>query len=256
MKISADFRQRVLARDWVIGAFSNLGSSVTAEIAGLVGFDFLVLDHEHGPGGEETLLHQLQAIGNTPTVPIVRIAANETTRFKRTLDLGAHGVMVPWVSTAAEARAAVTALRYPPRGIRGVARSHRGSTFGADFDEYYLHAHEWLVTVAQIETPEGVANCEEIAAVEGVDVVFVGPTDLSCNLGLRDQYDDPRFIKALEKVSAAAKKHGKAAGILLQYPKLDVKKCRELGYTFIMHGADGGALRAGLLQYVAVLKQP
>jgi 4-hydroxy-2-oxoheptanedioate aldolase len=154
--------------------------------------------------------------------------------------------MVPWVSTADEAKAAVSAMRYPPRGIRGVAKFNRAAGFGGDFEEYYLHAHESLVTVIQIETPQAVANIDEIAAVDGADVLFVGPTDLSYNMGIRDQLDHPDFRAALKKVSEAAKKHGKAAGILVHNPAL-VPVCRELGYTFVSLGSDGGAVRTGLL---------
>ena len=253
MKITGNFRARVLAREWVVGTFINLGSPITAEMAGDCGYDWLLLDHEHGPGGEDTLLHQLQAVGGTQAVPIVRIAANETPRFKRALDMGAHGVMAPWVSTAAEARAAVSAMRYPPLGVRGIAKIQRSAGFGGGFEEYYLNAHNWLLTVTQIVTPEAVDNCEEIAAVDGVDVLFVGPTDLSYNMGIRDQLDHPRFIAALEKVSAAAKKHGKAAGILVHNPAL-VAKCRDLGYTFVALGSDGGSVRAGLLASLATLR--
>ena len=253
MKLPPDFRKRVLAREWLCGTFLNLGSAVTVEIAGLAGFDWVLIDHEHGPGGEDTLLHQLHAAAATPTFPVVRIAVNETARFKRVLDQGAFGVMVPYVSTAAETKAAVSAMRYPPHGIRGVAKFNRGAGFGADFEDYYLHGHERLVTVIQIETPAGVANAEEIAAVDGADVLFVGPTDLSYNMGIRDQLESPKFKEALQKVSAAAKKHGKAAGILVHNPAL-VSMCRDLGYTFVALGSDGGAVRAGLVSYVAALK--
>jgi 2-keto-3-deoxy-L-rhamnonate aldolase RhmA len=160
---------------------------------------------------------------------------------------------VPWVSTAAEARAAVSAMRYPPHGIRGVAKFNRGAGFGADFEEYYLHAHERLLTVIQIESVDAINNIDEIAAVDGADVLFVGPTDLSYNMGIRDQLESPRFIEALQKVSAAAKKHGKAAGILVHIPAL-VAKCRDLGYSFVALGSDGGAVRAGLVSIVQTLK--
>lgn len=254
MKIFANFRPRVLAREWLTGTFLNLGSPVVAEIAGLAGFDWVLLDHEHGPGGEETLLHQLHAVAGTPAVPIVRIAANEAPRFKRALDAGAHGVMVPYLSTPAEAQAAVTAMRYPPRGIRGVAKFHRAASFAQDFEEYYLHAHEWLVGVAQIETPEALDHIGQIAAIDGIDVLFVGPTDLSYNLGIRDQLEHPRFVEALQRVAAAARNQGKAAGILVHNPAL-VAKCRELGYTFVALGSDGGSVRAGLQQIAATLKK-
>lgn len=253
MKISGQFRQRVLAREWVPGTWLNLGSSITAEIAGQLPFDWLLLDHEHGPGGEDTMLHQLQAVGATPAVPIVRIAANEAPRFKRALDMGAQGIMVPYVSNASEARAAVAAMRYPPRGQRGVAKMHRAVSFGADFEEYYLHAHEWLLTITQIETAEGVNAANEIAMVDGVDVLFLGPADLTYNLGIRDQFDHPRYIEAQQRVVAAAKSSGKAAGILVHNPAL-VARCRELGFTFVALGSDGGAARAGLQAFATTLR--
>src|SRR5215207_9287350 len=199
MKLPPDFRKRVLAREWLAGTFLNLGSPITDKIAGLAGFDWLLIDHEHGPGGQDTLLHQLHAASATPAFPVVRIAQNEVPRFKRALDMGALGVMVPYVSTAAEAKAAVAAMRYPPHGIRGVAKFNRAAGFGGDFEEYYLHAHERLVTVIQIETTEAVNKIDEIAAVDGADVLFVGPTDLSYNMGIRDQLESPQFTEVLKK---------------------------------------------------------
>jgi 4-hydroxy-2-oxoheptanedioate aldolase len=245
MTIDGAFRARVLAREFLAGFWLNLGSAVTAEMAGLAGFDWVLLDHEHGPGGEETLLHQLQAVSATPAACLVRVAANEPPRFKRVLDAGAHGVMVPYVSTADEARAAVNALRYPPRGTRGVAKLTRASSFGARFDDYFAHAHEWLVTLTQIETTDAVANAAEIASVDGVDVLFVGPMDLTTSMGISGQYDDARFHDALGAVADAAREHNKAAGIHLLDPE-NFPLCRELGYTVVALGSDGGAVQAGL----------
>ena len=134
MTIDGTFRTRLLAGEFLTGFWLNLGSPVSAEMAGLAGFDWVLLDHEHGAGGEDTLLHQLQAVSATPATCLVRIAANEAPRFKRVLDAGAHGVMVPYVSTAAEARVAVQAMRYPrvacavSRSSRARRRSVRGST--------------------------------------------------------------------------------------------------------------------------------
>jgi 4-hydroxy-2-oxoheptanedioate aldolase len=163
-----------LPREWLAGTFLNLGSPITVEVAGLAGFDWVLIDHEHGPGGEDTMLHQLQAASATPAFPVVRIAQNETPRFKRVLDMGALGVMVPYVSNANEARAAVSAMRYPPHGIRGVAKFNRGAGFGGDFEEYYAHAHERLLGVIQIETIEAINKIDEIAAVDGADVLLSG----------------------------------------------------------------------------------
>ena len=253
MKPSGDFRKRVLAGEWLAGTFLNLASPITVEVAGLAGYDWLLLDHEHGPGGEDTLLHQLQAAATTPAFTLVRIAANETARFKRVLDAGAQGVMVPFINTAAEAQAAAAAVRYPPRGVRGVAKFHRSVGFGAYFEEYYQHSHEWIVLATQIETPEAIANIDAIAAVDGVDVLFVGPTDLSYTHGIPDQYENPRFVEILKKVVAAAKMAGKASGILVHNPAL-VEMCRNLGFTFASFGSDGGAVSAGLKANLAVLR--
>ena len=144
-------------------------------------------------------------------------------------------------------------LHYPPLGIRGVAKFNRGAGFGQNFEEYYLHAHEWLVLIAQIETPEAVESSAAIAALDGIDVLFVGPTDLSYNSGIRDQLEHPKFVEALRRVADAARGAGKAAGILVHNPAL-VEKCRDLGYTFVALGSDGGAVNAGLRQNAAVLK--
>ncbi len=253
MKLSGVFRQRVLAREWVAGCFLNLGSAVTAEIAANAGFDWVLIDHEHGPGSDETMLHQLLACGSGTAAPIVRLAENAPVRFKRALDVGAHGTMVPYVNSLAEAEAAVAAFRYPPHGSRGVAKIIRAAGFGGDFEEYYIHAHEWLVNVIQLETPAAVAACDDIAAVDGVDVIFVGPTDLSYTMGIRDQFDHPDFLAAQKKVVAAAKNRGKAAGILVHSAAL-VARARELGFTFVAHGSDGALVRAGCQQVLATLR--
>jgi 4-hydroxy-2-oxoheptanedioate aldolase len=253
MTIDGGFRARVLAREFLTGFWLNLGSTITAEMAGLAGYDWVLLDHEHGPGSETTIIQQLQAVAATPATCLVRIAANEAPRFKRVLDAGAAGVMVPYVSTPDEARAAVSAMRYPPRGMRGVAKLTRASTFGANFDAYFANAHEWLVTLTQIETAEAVANADAIAAVDGVDVLFVGPMDLTTSLGIPGQYGDARFHDALRTVADAAKRADKAAGILLLDPA-NLPLCRELGYTVIALGSDGGAVAAGLKQSLTTLR--
>jgi 2-keto-3-deoxy-L-rhamnonate aldolase RhmA len=255
MTIDGTFRARVLAGEFLTGFWLNLGSPLTAEMAGRAGFDWVLLDHEHGAGGEETMLHQLQAVAATPATCLVRIAANEAPRFKRALDAGAAGVMVPYVNTVMEARAAVSAMRYPPRGARGVAKLTRGSAFGANFDAYFANAHRWLVTLAQIETSEALLNAPAIAALDGVDVLFVGPMDLTTSLGIPGQYGDPRFHEALRTVADAAVTAGKAAGILLLDPA-NLPMCRELGYTVVALGSDGGAVSAGLAHSLNLLRPP
>ena len=161
------------------------------------------------------LVSQLQAVDTTETVSIVRIAWNETPRFKRTLDMGPGGIMIPYVNTAEEARQAVASMRYPPQGVRGAARFHRANGFGRQFESYFADANDKLLTVVQIETVEAVANAEEIAAIDGVDVLFVGPLDLSVSLGITGQMQHPDFRAAIKHVIQACQAHSKSPGILL-----------------------------------------
>ena len=238
-------RDRVLNRELLSGTWLNLGSGMTAEIAATVGFDWVVIDLEHGSGDHESCLHQLQAVAGTPAAPIVRIAWNEAPRFKRVLDLGAAGVVVPYVTTAEEARQAVAAMRYPPQGIRGAASLNRAADFGHSFNEYFATANDKLTTIVQVETEETLARVGDIAAIDGVDVLFVGPLDLSVSMGIPQEFDHPRFREALAKVSAAALAGGKAAGILLLSPD-QIEQTVADGYTFIGLGSDGGVLASGM----------
>jgi 4-hydroxy-2-oxoheptanedioate aldolase len=238
-------RERALKREILSGTWLNLGSSITAEIAGLAGFDWVVVDLEHGAGGHDSALHQLQAISATPAAPLVRVVWNEAPRVKRVLDLGAAGVVIPYVQSSEEAELAVGAVRYPPEGVRGAASITRAAGFGAQFREYLTTANDKLLSVIQIETERALASVEEIAAVAGVDVLFVGPLDLSINLGIATEYDNPRFRAALAKVSAAARSHGKAAGILLSRPE-QLEQTVADGFSFIGLGSDGGVLAEGM----------
>jgi len=238
-------RERALQREVLAGTWLNLGSSVTAEIAGRAGFDWLLIDLEHGSGDEAHLLGQLQAIGATEAVGIVRIAWNEAPRVKRALDLGPGGIMIPYVNTAEEARRAVAAMRYPPEGVRGAARFTRAAGFSQDFDHYFAEANANLLTVVQIETPQAITQVEEIAAVNGVDVLFVGPLDLSVGLGIPQQYTHPDFRAALLRVSAAARSANKAAGILLASADQIAPTVAD-GFTFLAVGSDGGMVAAGM----------
>ena len=243
-------RERALNRELLTGTFINLGSPLTAEMAGAAGFDWLLVDIEHGSGDQEALGPQLQAIGGTSAAPVVRIANNDPPRFKRVLDLGASGIMVPYVSSIEEAEQAVASMRYPPRGIRGVAKLNRASGFGQDFDEYFNRSHELLTTVVQIETTDAVSRIDDIAAIDGVDVLFIGPLDLSVNLGIPEQFDNPKFLEARDKVVKAAQNAGKAAGILL-LNQAQVESTVEAGFTFIALGSDGGLVAAGMRNLAA-----
>jgi len=236
---------RLRAGELLFGTWCNLGSSLTAEIAGRSGVDWLVLDLEHGAGDFGDLLHQLQAVDATPAVPIVRVSWNDAVQIKRVLDLGASGIMMPNVQTEDEARDAVRAMRYPPNGIRGVSRLNRAAAFGLDFADYFTSSGESLLTAVQIETPKAVDNVEAIAAVEGVDLLFVGPVDLTTSMGIQGEYDGPRFRDALKRVANACSAHGKAGGILAITEDL-LKATIDLGFTFIAMGSDGGTVVSGM----------
>ena len=247
-------RQRVLSGEIITGTFLNLGSSLTAEIAGNAGFDFVLIDLEHGSGDHDSLIVQLQAVAATPAVPLVRIAWNDPPRFKRVLDLGSSGIMVPMVNNEAEARGAVAAMRYPPQGIRGVAGWNRACRFGPGFEEYFSQANDNLLTIVQIETAEAVKNIEAIAAVDGVDVLFVGPMDLSVGLGIARQFDHPTMREAYEKVVGACRKFGKAAGIILLNPDR-ADRHFEQGFRFLAQGSDGQLVASGFPKHAACLEQ-
>jgi 4-hydroxy-2-oxoheptanedioate aldolase len=238
-------RDRVLNRELLCGTWLNLGSSMTAEIAATAGFDWVVVDTEHGAGDHESCLHQLQAIAAGSASPLVRIAWNEAPRFKRVLDIGAAGVVVPYVTSAEEAERAVAAMRYPPNGIRGAASLHRAADFGRSFGEYLSSANERLVTVVQIETEQTLDVVDEIAEVDGADVLFVGPLDLSVSMGIPLQFDSPRFQQALARISEAARNRGKAAGILLNRPE-QIEQTVAAGFTFVGLGSDGGVVADGM----------
>lgn len=238
-------KEQVLSGRFMAGAWCNLASSLTTEMAARAGFDWILIDQEHGPGDSLTLLGQIQAVGARPCAPIVRIAWNEMPRFKQALDLGAAGIMIPYIETADDAARAVSYLRYPPQGVRGVASSPRATGFGTNFDDYFAAANRNLLTITQIETARAVQNAKQIAAVDGVDVLFVGPMDLSLSVGMPGKFEDSDYRAILAKVASIARDGGKAAGILLPSVQL-LEMVYEMGYRFVAAGSDGGLVMQGM----------
>jgi 2-keto-3-deoxy-L-rhamnonate aldolase RhmA len=238
-------KEQVLSGRFMARAWCNLASSLTTEMAARAGFDWILIDQEHGPGDSLTLLGQIQAVGARPCAPIVRIAWNEMPRFKQALDLGAAGIMIPYIETADDAARAVSYLRYPPQGVRGVASSPRATGFGTNFDDYFAAANRNLLTITQIETARAVQNAKQIAAVDGVDVLFVGPMDLSLSVGMPGRFEDSDYRAILAKVASIARDGGKAAGILLPSVQL-LEMVYEMGYRFVAAGSDGGLVMQGM----------
>lgn len=246
-------RSRVRAGDILLGCFLNLGSSLTAEIVGDAGFDWVLLDLEHGVGTERELLHQLQALEHTPAAAIVRVESNDRPRFHRTLDLGAHGIMVPRVDTPTQAEQAIASIRFPPMGIRGVATLSRAGGFGTRTSAYFAKAKDDILGIVQIESKESLQHLDAIAAIEGVDVLFIGPSDLTQSLGIPGQIDSPQFLDAVRLTAEATARHGKASGILLRCPE-DLPRFRQMGFTFLACGSDGGLITRGAQTLVADLR--
>lgn len=210
-------RERLAAGETLVGTFLMLGSSAAAEACGLAGLDWVLVDLEHGAAGEEAVLAQLQAARAAGVHGLVRVAAPERIRAGRALDLGAEGVMFPRITTLEEARAAASAMRHSPGGLRGVAGGHRGHSFGLDFDP--AAADERVLGIIQVEHPGAVEAAEEIASLDAADVLFVGPTDLSYAMGIPRQLDHPDFRAVIQRVVAAAENAGKAAGIMVSGPE-------------------------------------
>jgi len=247
-----NIKKRIKQGEAVNGCWLNLGNALSAEIVGTAGFDWLLIDMEHGAGNEQVLLSQLQALESSNTAAFVRIESNAKPRIHRVLDFGVEGVMCPHVDTPEEARAFVNGIRYPPLGSRGIARMVRASGFGRNLAEYTTNANDTIVGIAQIESPEALSHLDEIAAIDGIDVLFVGPADLSISLGIFGQFDHPLFVDGIKATIGAAQKAGKSAGILLSNPD-DYNTYYNLGMRFIACGSDAGFIAEGSRNMAAIL---
>lgn len=230
-------KRRLLAGEKEPVLWVELESPTLIEAAVHAGWSTVLIDNEHGWLGHETLLHMLRAAEAAGGQVIVRLPDGEPTTLKRALDLGIQSVMVPMVNSAAEARKLVDAARYPPRGRRGYAAPIvRASRYGAHGD-YAAWAHEELLLIVQVEHVDAVAAVEEIAAVEGVDMVFIGPHDLAGSMGLLERLDDPRVEEAVRKVEEATLNAGKLLGSIPR-PQRDAEACFEAGHALCACAAD------------------
>lgn len=249
--VPSTFRERVTGGEMLFGAFVNLGSSLVTEIMGSAGLDWLVIDLEHGAGGEPALLHQLQALGASGTPALVRVEAIEPARFLHALDLGADGVLVPRLRSVDDARECAALCRYS--GSRGVARSTRNWRWGTA-TRALTELDAEIVCAVQIETVEALEAVGEIAAVDGVDILFVGPLDLSHSLGLPIQPDHPELLERVAVVARAAAENGKVAGVLVA--SIDQARVyMDLGFTFIGCGSDGVLLTRASRQMASQLRE-
>lgn len=245
------FRQLVETR-MPLGTWLMAAAPATAEALGNTGFDFLVVDMEHVPIGIPELAHMLRAIGCTAAAPVVRLAWNDQVLVKQAMDAGAETLMIPFVQNAGEAREAVSYMRYPPHGVRGVAAVHRGSRFGT-LPGYLANAHERAYAILQLETPEAVADIGAIAAVDGVDAVFVGPGDLSAAMGHIGNIAHPEVQDLIAHAARAAAQAGKPIGIVGPNPDM-VGRFVEYGYSFAAVASDLALMTGRAADWLARLR--
>jgi 4-hydroxy-2-oxoheptanedioate aldolase len=245
-------KARLAAGFAVQGAINATGSAAVAEMLGLAGYDFVLVDGEHGPGDHASHLDCLRAIQATPATALFRILEASDAEIKRALDLGFEGILVPAVANAATARSIASACRYPPLGHRGMAaRIVRASDYGFAADRYLKPeaAHELFVCV-MVETRSAVDDIEAIAAVDGIDCILVGLHDLAGDLGVAGQLEHPLFTDALRRIERATMRSGKILGGI-PMPGLDQRGLHERGYRFITAASDVGLLREAMVANLA-----
>lgn len=231
-----------------IGTFISIGSPAVTELAAECGFDWVLIDLEHGCESEAALPNQLRGLRGSQTLGIVRVSAPHPDLISRVLDWGADGIMVPHVDTVAQAEHCVKSAYYPPKGTRGVSRTVRAYGYGMRLPGDEMPKP---IILAQIETAEGVTNADAIAAMEGIDALFIGPADLSYDLKARKSphsYDDS--VNAIVK---AAKGHGKGCGILVRHID-DKEKLKALGFTWIAMDSDLSLVREGFRRNLEVAR--
>jgi len=235
------FRRDLKAGKTLIGCWVSMASNISTEILGYAGFDWLLIDGEHAPNDWQTFIGQLQALKDSPSAPVVRPQLAEPVILKRLLDIGFFNFLMPCIESAEQARSVVAATRYPPRGTRGVGVLQRSNRFGSTPD-YFSRVNDDICVTVQIESPAGVDHVDEIAAVEGVDALFVGPWDLSAGYGHLGEPTHPDVARAIERVMAAGKAHETPVGILAS--EREARRYLDMGMTYVAVGGDVGLLKA------------
>mgnify|MGYP006284935451 CR=1 FL=1 len=240
--IPNQFRRDMLARKRLIGCWCSLANPVTTEVLGLAGFDWLLLDGEHAPNDVTTLIPQLLALKDSRSAPIVRPPWNDTVVIKRLLDAGFYNLLIPFIESADEAQRAVAATRYPPAGVRGVSVAMRHNRYGT-VPDYLKQVNDNITVLVQIESRPGLEAVDAIAAVDGIDGVFVGPSDLAAAMGQIGNASHPDVQQAIRHILERSHANGKACGILAPV-EADARRYLEWGFDFVAVGSDLGLFRA------------
>ena len=235
------FKHDLAAGKRLIGCWCSLGNAITTEIMGIAGFDWLLLDGEHAPNDVLNFIPQLMALKDSPSAAVVRPKWNDMVEIKQLLDIGFYNFLIPFVESADDARRAVAATRYPPQGVRGVSVSHRSNRYG-QIKDYQQTVNDNISVIVQIESRRAVAVVEEIAAIEGVDALFIGTSDLAAGFGHLGNPLEPEVQAAMQQVITAAKAQGKPVGILAPV-EADAQRYLEMGISLVAVGSDLGLFR-------------
>ncbi|MCX6142359.1 MAG: aldolase/citrate lyase family protein [Ignavibacteriales bacterium] len=233
-------KQRLYSGQVVYGPFIKLTDPAIVEIAGHAGFDFVIIDTEHGPASVETMQNLIRAAENVDIAPIVRVTENNPGQILRAMDVGAYGIQVPQISLKSDAEALIRAAKFHPAGERGVCRYVRAAKYSSmDRFKYFREANEETLVIAHVEGLDGLANLPEIVQVDGLDVVFLGPYDLSQSCGVPGQVDHPKVIEAMMEAVRLAKNNGKIVGTFVE----SVEKAKDwtaCGVQYISYSVDAG----------------
>jgi 4-hydroxy-2-oxoheptanedioate aldolase len=248
------FKANIKAGKPQIGIWSSLCSNISAEVLSDAGFDWVLLDTEHSPNELPMVQAQLDGIafGKGTTEPIVRPSWNDIVLIKRYLDVGARTLLIPYVQNVEEAKRAVTGLRYPPQGMRGVSGTTRANRYGRVKD-YFQRVHDEVCLLLQLETRTALQSLEAIAEIDGVDGMFIGPNDLAADMGYLGNWQHPEVWKVMEDAAKRIRKAGKAPGILVG--EADGQRCIDMGYVFVAVGSDLVMLARGADALAAKFKQ-
>jgi 2-dehydro-3-deoxyglucarate aldolase len=241
-------KKKLARNELTLGSWISINSPDVAEVVAWAGFDWLIFDMEHAPLDFPSIEHLAQAVSAAPTLPIVRVPWNDPVYVKRALDLGVAGVMIPYVNDKREATLGVSSAKYPPVGVRG-AGPRRASLYGIDWDEYLKKANDFVLVALQIESVEAVENVEDILSVDGIDVLFIGPLDLSFSAGFPGETTHPKVQKLMQTVADAAESAGVKCGI--DSPVARVGHYADMGFKFIATGGDTDFLLEGARGAVA-----
>ena len=243
VKIRNYLKEKLSNKTKTLGCWTSLDNEITSELLALVGFDFLLIDHEHGYGDVRGLTRQLQSIKETNCSALVRMPRDDEVYVKKSLDSGVNCLMFPAVNNKREAENIVEMCRYAPNGYRGVAPGMiRATNYGIDIKSYFDNFEQNLLIACQIETLEGVSNIREIGEVDGVDMLFIGPMDLSANMGKFGKFKDPVFVKTIEEAKEKIFKSKKFSGII-PYGNYSWKDLFDRGFDLTTAGTEIAILR-------------